>query len=144
MDPIVDLAPGAEDNDLAVRLAARVRSNLARAPRKVKDFRALRGTVQVVALDAGSALTLRFDHGRLTVHDGTIGVPAVTFSGDTAALLRLVDVPLSRWLSIPFASAGRGAREILSLLSRGELKIYGLASHPRLVTRVLRLVSPDG
>ncbi len=144
MDPTVDLAPGAEDNDLAVRLTDRVRSNLARSPRKLRDFRALRGTVHVVALDAGAALTLRFDHGHLIVHDGAIGVPAVTFSGDTSSLLALVDVPLSPLFRLPLASARPEARSILRLLGRGDLKIYGLGSHLRLVVGVLRVVSPDG
>ena len=145
MEPIVDLAPGAEDNPLAISLAGRVREGVAR-PEKRADFRALRGSVLMVAQDTFQAVTLRFDHGRLTVHDGSVGIPSVTFCGDEAALAELEAVPLSRPFRLPLALPGdRAGSEILRNLvlriSRGELKIYGLMAHPRLVLRLLRLLS---
>src|SRR5689334_23235668 len=99
--PIIDLAPGAEENPVAVELADLIRRNLSGKPRKSADFRALRGSILMVAQDLGEALTLRFDHGRLTIHDGTVGIPAVTFCGDLSALRRLADFPLTRWLRLP-------------------------------------------
>jgi len=147
--PIVDLAPGAEDNPVAVELADRVRRNLADSPRKKADFRALRGSVLMVAQDLGEALTLRFDHGRLTIHDGTVGIPAVTFCGDLDALRRLTDFPVTRWLRLPlltpFAKEGRDAfRALTRLFARGELKVYGLLAHPRTVVFLLRILSVHG
>src|SRR4051794_20030929 len=106
MDPIIDLAPGAEDNPLAVELANRIRQNVDGHPQKAADFRALRGSILVVAQDLGESLTLRFDHGRLTVHDGNVGIPWVTFCGDSSVLRGLPDVPLSRWLRLPLVTSG--------------------------------------
>ena len=148
MDPLVDLAPGAEDDPLANELASRIRANLAERPDKLVDFRALRGTVFVVMQDVGESITLRFDHGRLTIHEGQVGVPMVTFGGDTADLRRLPDLPLVRWLRLPFATpfATRGAareafRHLFAALRSGRLKVYGLAAHPRAVTRLIRIIS---
>ncbi len=146
MEPIIDLAPGAEENQLAVEIADRVRENVARSRHKVADFRALRATVQIVAQDLGEAFTLRFDHGRLTVHDGGVGIPSVTFCGDADALRRLSDFPLTRWLRLPilgpFAREGRETWRLLAdLLASGNLKVYGLFAHPRTVFYLLRLLS---
>jgi hypothetical protein len=147
VEPIVDLAPGAEDNALAIRLGELIRSNVAIKPYKAKDFRALRGAVQLVPKDTGEPLTLRFDLGRLTVHDGSVGIPAVTFCADAAVLLRLADMPFTRIFKLPVSwqPRGRGVlRDVGEALRSGELKIYGLASHPRMVLRFLRVLSVHG
>ena len=146
MDPIVDLAPGAEDNALAVEIAERIRANVARDRKKAMDFRALRTSILMVAEDLAESFTLRFDHGRLTVHDGGVGIPLVTFCGSADALRRLADFPLTRWLRLPSPGAfAREAREtwrlLLGMLARGDLKVYGLLSHPRTVVLLLRVLS---
>jgi hypothetical protein len=149
MDPIIDLAPGAEENALAVELADRIRDQIGKNPQKLDDFRALRASVLVVAQDLAESFTLRFDHGRLTVHDGSVGIPSVTFCGDADTLRRLSDFPLTRWLRLPvlgpFAAEGRETWRLLAgLLARGDLKIYGLFAHPRTVFYLLRLLSTHG
>ena len=68
--PTIELAPGAEDNGLAMMLADLVRQNLEAKPHKNGDFDALDGSVSIVADDADVALTLRFDSGKLTIHAG--------------------------------------------------------------------------
>jgi hypothetical protein len=146
MDPIVDLAPGAEDNTLAVELADRIRGNVARSPKKQADFRALRASVLMVAEDRAESVTLRFDHGRLTVHDGSVGIPSVTFCGAADALRRLEDFPLTGWLRLPvpgpFDREGRETWRILvHLFVHGDLKVYGLLAHPRTIVRLLRVLS---
>lgn len=149
MELVVDLAPGASENALAVRLSERIRDNVQRNRTKAGDFRAIRGTVILVAQDSGVSLTLRFDHGRLTVHDGSIGVPSVTVCGDEAMLLRLGDVPLTRIGKLPIPmpgdAGGRAAlRDVVSALARKDLTIYGLLAHPRLVLSLVRLLSTRG
>jgi hypothetical protein len=135
--PIIDLAPGADENELATELAARVRANLEKRPKNLADFRALRATILVVADDTGESLTLRFDHGRLTIHDGAIGIPAVTFCAARELLLGLPEAPIRRWLRSPRAVW----RHFVAPIASGGLKIYGLAAHPRLVLASLRLLS---
>ncbi len=94
----------------------------------------------MVAQDQGDAVTLRFDHGRLTIHDGSIGIPAVTFCADRSVLLQLADMPLVRWLRLPAAPWSR----LGAPLTSGALKIYGFVTHPRMVFTFLRLLSPVG
>jgi hypothetical protein len=149
VDPIIDLAPGAEENPLAVETADRIRDNLAHHPGVVADFRALRASVLMVAQDLGESFTLRFDHGRLTVHDGGVGIPWVTFCGDADALRRLADFPLTRWLRLPalgpFAREGRETWRVLTgMFVSGDLKVYGLVAHPRTVVHLLRVLSARG
>jgi hypothetical protein len=146
VEPVVDVAPGAEENPLAVALADRIRGEVDRAERKRRDFAALRGSVLMVAQDTTLAVTLRFDHGRLTVHDGSIGIPSVTFCGDEAVLLSLEKLPSTRFLRLPLPigrddEANAAVRALAGRWARGELKIYGLLAHPRLIARFLRLLS---
>jgi hypothetical protein len=149
MEPIIDLAPGAEENALAVEIAERIRHNLAAHRERVADFRALRASVLVVAEDLGESFTLRFDHGRLTLHDGNVGIPWVTFCGASEALRRLSDFPLTRVFRLPvldpFTREGRETwRLILGLFVRGDFKVYGLGAHPRTVFYLLRVLSVHG
>ena len=127
--------------------SASVAHNVAVKPHKARDFRALRGAVMIVPRDTGDPLTLRFDLGRLTVHDGGIGIPTVTFLGDEAALLRLADMPFTRFLKLPVSLDPQG-RQVLqatgAALVAGELKVYGFYAHPRMVLRFLRIVSVHG
>lgn len=146
MQPIIDLAPGAEENPLAAHFGQLIRDHLARDPRRAPDFRSLRGAVLVVAQDTGMSLTMRFDHGRLTIHDGAIGIPSVTFCGDERVLRQLPEIAFHRWLKIPklgvlHRRASAPLRELAALVARGELKIYGLIAHPRFVLTLLRVLS---
>jgi hypothetical protein len=145
-NPLIDLAPGAEDNPVAVELAAVIRKNIVESPKKQADFRGLRGSVLLVAQDRGESLTLRFDLGRLTIHDGAVGIPSLTICGDLQALRSLADVPLTRWLRLPgtglFSRRDKGSfNELLTQYFQGNLKVYGLAAHPRTFVRLLRIFS---
>ncbi|HZF47813.1 MAG TPA: hypothetical protein VE093_04140 [Polyangiaceae bacterium] len=138
MDPILDLAPGADENPLATELAERIRAHLDTSRKKLAVFRAMRGTFLVVAEDTGESLTLRFDHGRLTIHDGAIGVPGVTLCAPREVLLGLPDTRLRRVLLRPRVVW----RSLIAPVAKGELKIYGLITSPRVVASFLRLLSP--
>ena len=148
MDTVVDLAPGAEQSSLARHLADVVRENV-RRPWQKREFERLRGSVALVADDVGAALTLRFDFGRLTVHEGLVGVPDVTIRGGTADIEALADLPFSERLGVPLALRGdtdglRAVRQVFSSLRSRRLKIYGLVLHVRLVLRFLRVLSRRG
>jgi hypothetical protein len=149
VDTIIDLAPGAEENPLAVDFADRIRKNLAEKPKKKQDFKWLRGSVLVVAQDTGLALTMRFDHGRLTIHDGTVGVPSVTLCGDEEVRRSLPNIGVSKLLGlpavIPLTSSGRTTLWDVGQAVVGErLRIYGLMAHPRFFLCLLRVVSAHG
>ena len=142
VEPVVDLAPGADHDPLALRFAELVRKAIERESER-RDFERLRGSVGIVADDAGTALTLRFDFGRLTIHEGLVGVPTVTIRGRTSDIEGLSSLPLSRE-RIRNASLNQARKEITQVVSamrEKKLKIYGLLSHPRLVLRLLRVLS---
>lgn len=144
LNPIVDLAPGAEENDLATALADVLRHNLRTNSRAQKSFGAMRATVQFVAVDTTQAVTMRFDHGRVTIHEGNIGIPSITFCGDREAVLGLTNVPLSPWLALPIPARPRdwaALRGLYRSLAERRLIVYGFFSHARLVTRVIRILS---
>lgn len=148
MEPIIDLAPGAEDNPLAVELVEQVRRNVGGSSKKNHDFRTLRGSVLIVAQDTQSVLTMRFDHGRLTVHEGAVGIPSVTLCGDEQVLRDLTRLKLSTWLRFPKvisrtsgSGKGTGLWDLARAMTEQRLTVYGLFTHPRLVLCLLRVVS---
>jgi hypothetical protein len=140
----IALAPGAEDNALALWLADRVGRNVRENDLARRAFQNLRAAVAMVAPDRGSAATLRFDHGYLTVHDGMLGIPDITFCADYQVLVGLGDLVIGR-LGAPllpplsFRGMSLWRRSAIDVMS-GELKIYGLLGQPRLVLRVLRVL----
>lgn len=143
MEPFIDLAPGAEESPLARLIVERIRDSVDLEPGRRRSFLALKSTVLVVPFDTGNALTLRFDLGRLAVHDGNIGVPSVTLglpTADLAALDALHAPGLSDLLAR--GAASRALAGALRLLALGEVKVYGLWAHPRTIVRLLKLLSP--
>jgi hypothetical protein len=146
MEPLIDLAPGAEESALARLIVERIRENVDLDPRRKRSFLALKSTVLVVPFDTGNALTLRFDLGRLAVHDGNIGIPSVTLGLPTADLAAIDDLhaPGLRELFAGGASARAQLPRLggaLRQLAIGEVKVYGLWAHPRTIVRLFRLLS---
>ncbi|MEM9696906.1 MAG: hypothetical protein AAGA56_30500 [Myxococcota bacterium] len=135
----ITLAPGAKNNPLAQWAERRIRARITQKPKVASVFRALRAAVMLVAPDRRLHATLRFDHGDLTIHDGMIGVPDVTFCANEAELLGIGDLEMFRD-RLPDLRSAAWRRVGLELLS-GDLKVYGLVSRPRLVWRVLRLLA---
>jgi hypothetical protein len=150
MDPIVRLAPGADENGLANMLAGLLRQNMQAKPRKQADFAALDGIVAIVAEDADVALTLRFERGeRLTIHDGIVGIPDVTIRGSSDVILALSNMPMTTPLGLPIPnprdreSVG-AVRTVLSAVSRRKLHLYGVVFHLPLLLKLGRLMSVNG
>jgi len=109
----------------------------------------LRGSVLVVAQDTTATLTMRFDHGRLTIHDGTVGIPSITFCGDESVLRRLANMGVHRLIRIPRVFSRTGAERLalwdaIRAMSEDKLTVYGLFSHPRLCLFLLRILSDEG
>jgi hypothetical protein len=125
---LIDIAPGAESSSLAVSLAELVRRNVTRDRVKRAEFDRLRVAVAIIADDERTALTLRFDFGRLIVHTGVVGVPDLTLSGPTGALERLGALSPTGLIGLPRADLG-------------EVKLHGLWAHPLLARRLLFVLS---
>jgi hypothetical protein len=146
---MIELAPGAEENGLAMMLADLVRQNLDSKPHKKPDFDALDGTISIVADDADVALTLRFDAGRLTIHDGIVGIPDVTIRGPSETILAMSNLPLGRRIKLPVPSrsdkeANKALRGMMSAIREGKLHMYGAAFHIPLMMRLTRVMSVNG
>lgn len=143
METEVNYAPGAEENPLARWLGELV----AKSARTTSGRRALdrlRAAVSVVAPDRRQSATLRFDHGLVTVHDSIVGIPDMTLCGDYDVLVRAAQLPLRDLgkVALPAPGSLRSSwfRSSADLLS-GELKVYGLLTHPRLLWRLLRVLA---
>ncbi|MGO8992671.1 MAG: hypothetical protein ACLQVI_05040 [Polyangiaceae bacterium] len=145
----IDLAPGAEDNGLASMLADLVRQNLEAKPHKIPDFDALDGTIAIVAEDADVCLTLRFQRGRLTIHDGIVGVPDLAIRGTSDMIMAMSNMPLTRPLGLPIPDPRDKeqvalSQSVMTAMRAGELKMYGALLHPGLVMRLTRVMSVNG
>jgi hypothetical protein len=154
--PAVALAPGAEENGLAIMLGDLVRQNLEAKPKKIADFDALEGRVSIVADDADVALTLVFARifdtdaaGSLTIHDGIVGIPDVTIRGPSEAILALSNMPLATPLGLPLPSPGdpeamKTVRDLARSMRDGKLHFYGMLLHLPLVMKLTRVMSVNG
>jgi hypothetical protein len=146
----VELTASAHENGLATMLGDLVRQNLAAKPHKIGDFASLSGAVAIVADDADVALTLSFTKGgRLTIHDGIVGIPDVTIRGPSEVIMALSNLPLATPLGLPIPDRGddeaaRAVSTVLGAVRKGRLHVYGMAFHPRLVMRLTRVMSIHG
>jgi hypothetical protein len=161
----IELAPGAEDNGLASMLADLVRQNLESKPHKVADFDALEGTVAIVAEDADVCLTLRFVRGeargvgsgvgtrggggRLTIHDGIVGIPDVAIRATSDLIIALSNMPLSTPLALPIPDprdkdAVATVKSVMAAMRTKDFQMHGALLHPGLVMRLTRVMSING
>jgi hypothetical protein len=146
----VELAPGAEDNGLAIMLSDLVRQNLEAKPHKKTDFAALAGTVAIVADDADVVLTMRFETGgKMRIFDGIEGIPDVTIRGPADAILAMSNMPLATRFGLPIPRRDdpkelETMRELFTLIRSGRLHSYGALFHLPLVLRLTRVLSVNG
>jgi hypothetical protein len=145
----ITLAAGADANGLAVMLTDLLRQNLESKPQKQRDMDAMTGRIALLAEDAEVALTLRFDHGKLVVYDGVVGVPDVIVRASSDIVFALSNVPLTRRWGLPIPKLGdregRGImREVFAAMRKGTMKVDGAAAHAGLMFRLTRVMSVNG
>ncbi len=128
---LVNLAPGAEEAALAMMLSEIIESNLRDKPQKLKDFNKLKTRVYINAYDADLELTLVFNKGELTVHNGNVGQPNISTITDSGTLLDLTNLKIKAGIPWFFDENGR---EVTKKMLSGKLKIHGL------VTRLLPII----
>lgn len=140
MNPVIELGPGAEDNGFALMLSELIRQNLDDHPHKRRDFLKLSGRVAIVVEDAGVAVTLRFDAGRLTVHDGIVGIPDVTIRADSDEVTQMSLMELLPRVGLP-DPRGEATRQILRASREGRIRMYGALPNLPLLLRLTRVMS---
>lgn len=135
----MDLAPGAEADPIAQQLAQRIRAGLAQGAKPAFD--ALAGTIALVLEDADVALTLRFDFGRVTIHEGLVGAPDVTIRCRLSGFEALLGAGPSGGSLVEKGSLlVRRWRKISRERRANNFRIYGLVTHPALIARLLRVL----
>jgi hypothetical protein len=125
-----------EPSGLASMIGGLIEANLAAHPQRRALLRP--ALVGLVARDAGVAITLRIAPGQVTVADGLAGNPQVVVRADSDTLTELSSVTLRFGFPDATTSAGRA---VTRKLLRGGLQVRGLLRHPRIVSRLNRLLS---
>lgn len=139
--PSIELRAEAEQSAFATIMAELVRSNLVEQPAKLRDFQAMRGRVALFAEDAGVTITLHFQAGKLTVHDGLHGIPDLTIRGTSEQLIDLSRVPPHPRLPVLPDPRSAVTRSLVRALRRRTLRIGGIASHTGLALKLSRILS---
>ncbi len=142
----VDLAPGAHRNPLAARFAERIRLQLDTRPDRVGSFRRLHASVLLAASDTGRSATLRFDYGRLIIHEGQVGIPWLTLCGSEANLIGLLDLRLPGLREVRARFGKRRFErdaydQLWAQIKHRELEVFGGLRHPRTLFRLFVLLA---
>ena len=142
-EPVIRLAPGAENNGFAGMLAQLVRQNLEERPEKKKTLARMTGRIALVVVDLGLSVTLELEAGELTVHDGIVGIPDVTVRADSEWHTKMSLVELEPRFGLP-DPRGEVTREVLEASRRGDVKVYGMLGSLGLMLRLTKLLSVAG
>jgi hypothetical protein len=134
----IKLAPGAEENAMAVMLGDMIKANITNNPAKVKDFNKLEGNVWLTATDAGVEMTLEFNKGSLTIHDGKYGKPIIQIATDSMTLMELANINIKMGLPYYFDKTGM---EVIKKLMKKELVIKGLITRTIPLTHLTKIMS---
>jgi hypothetical protein len=134
----INFAQGVDDAGLAVMMADIIKGNLKDKPQRETDFNALNGNIYIQAKDSEVDMTMAFNNGSLTVHNGNVGNPKIGISTDSLTLLDLANIKIM--FGVPFYFDKTGLSIIIKLLTL-KLKIKGLIKHPIMLTRFTKLMS---
>lgn len=129
-----------EDAGLAAILAELVRGNLEADPARERFLRGSCGSVGIVADDGTESVeaTIVFDGASLIARSGLDPRADVIVRSSYEGVLGLSRVPMRGMLPLAWR---REALDLVRAMARGDLKVTGLWFNPRLVLRLLALVS---
>lgn len=140
MEPSIHLAPRAEDNGYAVMVAQLLRQGIDEKPEKKGSLAKMFGRVTLVVTDLGLTVTLVFDGGRVTVHDGFAGIPDVTVRAPSEWHTKMSLVEIEPRFGLP-DPRGAVTKEVLEASKRGEIEMHGMWSSLPLVLRMTKILS---
>jgi hypothetical protein len=138
--PLVTLE--GEDAGLAAMLAGLVQGNLEADPGRARYLKGNRGVIGVVAADDSDQVeaTLAFDGTALRARPGLDPDADVVVRASYEGILGLSQVPMRGLMPLAWRPE---VREMVKSLATGKLKVSGLFGSPKLVLRLLALVSVD-
>jgi hypothetical protein len=123
---------------LGVMLADLVRGNLEADPGRARLLHGLAGKVNVHVPDAEVDVSLEFRDGQMLVHGKPYPKADLDITTDAETLMGMSTVPLK--FGMPDAMKADG-RAVMGKMLRGELKVRGMMTKPKLMTRLQRLLS---
>jgi hypothetical protein len=128
-----------EPSAFAEMLGGLIEANVLASPRKRHDFDALTARVGIWVTDIDEGVTLVFEAGRLTVHNGLEPRRVLTIRAEAETVLSLSNLKIGVFgLPVYYNDVGRGVA--LKLL-RGKLKIDGMIANVATLNRVTRIFS---
>ena len=135
---LVDYAD-AEPSAFATMLGGLIEANVLANPSKRQDFDALTARVGIWVTDIDEGVTLAFDAGRLTVHNGLEPRRRITIRAEADTVMSLSNLKIGLFgLPIYYDGVGRG---VALKLVQGKLKIDGLMANVATLNRVTRIFS---
>ena len=128
-----------EPSAFAEMLGGLIEANVLANPNKQQDFEALTARVGIWVTDIDEGVTLVFESGRLTVHNGLEPRRTITIRAEGETVLSLSNLKIGLLgLPVYYDTVGRGVA--LKLL-QGKLKIDGMLVNIATVNRVTRIFS---
>jgi hypothetical protein len=128
-----------EPSAFAEMLGGLIEANVLANPSKHRDFDALTARVGIWVTDIDEGVTLVFDAGRLTVHNGLEPRRALTIRAEAETVMSLSNLKIGV-LGLPIYYDGVGRGVALKLL-QGKLKIDGIVANVPTLNRVTRIFS---
>jgi hypothetical protein len=128
-----------EPSAFAEMLGGLIEANVRGNPSKRKDFDALSARVGIWVTDIDEGVTLAFDGGRLTVHNGLEPKRTLTIRAEAETVMSLSNLKIGPLgLPVYYDEVGRG---VAFKLVRRKLRIDGLLANIATLNRVTRIFS---
>ena len=126
-----------EPNGLATMIGGLIEANLHHHPDRAELLRP--GVIDLEAVDAGVAVSLRLARGSVTIANGLSDHRAdLHVRADAMSLVELAATPLR--LGLPDALHPEG-RLVARKVASGRIRIDGMLRHPATLSRLARLLS---
>lgn len=128
-----------EPSAFASMLGGLIEANVENSAAKKKDFDALDARVGVFVTDIDEGVTLEFDRGSLTVHNGLKPKRDLTIRAEADTVMNLSNLKIGMFgMPVYFDSVGRG---VVTKMVTGRLRIDGLLGNIATLNSVTRIFS---
>jgi len=139
--PTSGLVDYADDDPTAFAsmLGGLIEANVESRPEKMRDFKRLAALVGIWVTDIDEGVTLHFQGGKLTVHNGLTPKRTITIRSDAETVMSLSNLKIGiLGLPVYYDEVGRG---VAGKLLRGKLKIEGMLPNVMTLNAVTRVFS---
>jgi hypothetical protein len=135
---LVDYADD-EPSAFASMLGGLIEANVESRSEKMRDFKSLVARVGIWVNDIDEGVTLDFNGGKLTVHNGLMPKRTITIRSDAETVMSLSNLKIGPLgLPVYYDEVGRG---VAGKLLSGKLKIEGLLPNLMTLNAVTRIFS---